>query len=525
MELLRNKTDMYTSTSQMKYTTEQLILPLDLSIRIEENDPVRSFMKVLEGVNFNKYFKKNNKGREPYNPFMMIRVVLYAYMMNKRSVRDMEKACKSEIQFMWLAQENQPSHQAFQRFIKNKLTVSMEDIFHDINNRLIQLDDIDTETMLVDGTALEANANKFTFIWKKVALNTRNKTFTRLNEEIQNISKYMAGVSEKESWLIEDIIPIIARLEVLMVNEKIEKVYGKGKRKTPIQRLYDLLVKYKDTLISCLERIKLCGPDRNSCSKVDYDATFMHMKYDYYNHTGVFKAGYNIQIGVSDEYIMHTLVSQARSDATTFIPFFESYKKIRELPKVVAADAGYGSYDNYFYCLVNKMQAYIKYTTYRIEKTKKYKKKIYNKNNFEIDEEGTYICPQGHPFEYAYETVDKRSKYYRINETYECKSCSTCPVKAECTKSKNNRKIILNPVLSEFQTTAKEALDSEKGVELRKKRSAQTEGVFGIIKQDYGYERIQRRGIENVRIEILMVCIGFNLNKYHNKKMRKMRLH
>lgn len=251
----------------------------------------------------------------------------------------------------------------------------------------------------------------------------------------------------------------------------------------------------------------------------------MHMKYDYYNHTGVFKPGYNIQIGVSDEYIMHTLISQARSDATTFIPFFESYKKIRELPKVVVADTGYGSYDNYFYCLVNKMQAYIKYTTYRIEKTKKYKKKIYNKKNFEIDEEGTYICPQEHAFEYAYETVDKRSKYYRINETYECKSCSTCPVKAECTKSKNNRKIILNPVLSEFQTTAKEALDSEKGVELRKKRSAQTEGVFGIIKQDYGYDRIQRRGIENVRIEILMVCIGFNLNKYHNKKTRKMRLH
>lgn len=525
MELLRNKTNMYTSTTHLKYITEQLILPLDLSILIEENDPVRSFMKVLEGVNFNKYFTINHRGREAYNPFMMIRIVLFAYMMNKRSVREMAKACRSEIQFMWLAQENRPSHQAFQRFIKNTLSVSIEDIFQEINERLIQMDDIDTKTMFIDGTALEANANKFTFIWKKVALNTRNKTFARLNDEVNNIRKYIEDVSEKETWLIEDIIPIIAQLDALMVNEKIEKVYGKGKRKTAIQKLYDLLIKYQNTLISCIERIELCGPDRNSCSKVDNDATFMHMKYDYYNNTGVFKPGYNLQIGVCDEYIMHMLVSQARSDAPTFIPFFESYQKIRELPKVVVADAGYGSYDNYFYCLVNKMKGYIKYTTYRIEKTKGYKRKIYNKNNFEIDKEGTYICPQGNSFEYVYETVDKRSKYYRINETYECKHCNECPVKSECTKSENNRKITLNPILKEFQLNAKQELDSEEGILLRKKRSAQVEGAFGVIKQDYKYNRIQRRGLENVKTEILMVCIGFNLNKYHNKKLRKMKLH
>lgn len=74
---------MHTPTSQLKYTTEQLIWPLDLSIRTEEKDSARSSMKVLAGVNFNTSFTKNNKGREPYIPFMMIRVVLYAYMMKK----------------------------------------------------------------------------------------------------------------------------------------------------------------------------------------------------------------------------------------------------------------------------------------------------------------------------------------------------------------------------------------------------------------------------------------------------------
>lgn len=426
---------------------------------------------------------------------MMIKVVLFAYMNHLRSVRDMEKACRRDIRFMWLAQEHQPSHQAFQRFIKNKLTTSIENIFHDINEQLIQMDEIDTSKMFIDGTNFEANANKFTFIWKKVAIRTSDNTFHKLNEEVKNICQYIEDVSEQEIWVVEDVNAIIFRLDELMMKENIEKVYGKGKRKTPIQRIYDKLIAYRNTLLGCFERITLCGPHRNSCSKIDHDATFMHMKYDYYNHTGVFKPGYNIQVGVCDEYVMHTLVSQARSDAPTFLPFFECYKKIRELPKVIVADAGYGNYDAYFYCLDHNIKAYIKYITYRIEKTKKNQKK-----------------------------TRMGSKYLRINDTYECHHCRKCEVKSECTKAQGNRKLMVNPILEEFQRDAKELLDSKEGVALRKRRSAEAEGVFGIIKQDYGYERIQRRGLENVNIEILLVCIGFNLNKYHNKKIRKKHL-
>ncbi|TDW13944.1 hypothetical protein EDD63_1415 [Breznakia blatticola] len=93
----------------------------------------------------------------------------------------------------------------------------------------------------------------------------------------------------------------------------ITHVYGKGKRKTPIQRIYDTLDKYYITLESYLERIRICG-DHNSYGKTDNDATTMHFKEDYYMKTGVFHPAYNIQIGVSDEYIMHATVHQDRSD-------------------------------------------------------------------------------------------------------------------------------------------------------------------------------------------------------------------
>ncbi|TDW13945.1 DDE family transposase [Breznakia blatticola] len=165
------------------------------------------------------------------------------------------------------------------------------------------------------------------------------------------------------------------------------------------------------------------------------------------------------------------------------------------------------------------MNSYIKYNTYRIEKTAKFKKKIYNKNNFERNACGEYICPEGKFFHYAFETEDKRSKYYRINEYYESE-CDGCLVKEECTKAKGNRKITHNPVLQEFQKNAKTLLDSEDAIRFRTQRSIQVEGAFGVIEQDFGYERVQRIGLKNVRMEVLLVCLGYNLKKYHNKKHR-----
>lgn len=510
----------YTFQSQEKYSTRQLILPLDISIKIDKNDPVVSFNEVMEGIDLTKYLWKEHRGRQEYNPFMMIKVVLFAYMSQIYSLRKMEEAIRNDIRFMWLAEEAQPSHMAIKRFIDNKLNDNIENIFHDVLHRIIELDEVDTSTIYVDGTKLQANARKFSFVWKKTAIKTRDKTFERLNEAVKQLHEYLPKVATKDTWTLEDVEELKTQVIALSEQQGIPYVYGKGTRKTAIQRIYDKIDAYYISLESCLERIAICG-DRNSYSKSDHDATMMHLKEDYYMKTGVFYPAYNIQIGVSDEYIMHATIHQDRADQKTLLPFLEEYKRycsMYELKNIVA-DAGYASYDNYFYCLENKWESYIKYNTYRIEKTPKYKKKIYNKNNFERNEHDEYICPEGKIFMYAYATEDTRSKYYRINEYYE-NDCAECPVKKQCTKAKDNRKIVRNPILEEFQTNAKTLLDSDEGIRFRIQRSIQVEGAFGVIKQDYGYDRIQRRGLKNVRMEVLLVCLGYNLKKYHNKKYR-----
>lgn len=522
MENIAMNESNYSSTNRNNYSAFQLILPLDLEKKIEKEDPVYSFLEVMEGVNWSKYLcKPSNKGREEYDPFKMIRVILFAFMNQIYSLRKIAQACKTDIRFMFLMGEEKPSHMAFQRFITHYLKEDIRDIFRDIFDSICTLDSVNTDTVYIDGTKLEANANKFSFIWKKTALKTRDKTFNRINESVVKLGEDI-HVEKKEEWTPEELDEILEQLSTKAKEGGILFIYGRGKRKTEIQRKYDELSKLKDTLKSCLERIEVCGSHRNSCSKTDHDATMMHMKEDYYMKTGIFKAGYNAQLAVSDEYIQYVAVYQDRADQKTLIKLLEEMKEqYHRNPKVVVADAGYGSYDNYLYCLQHGMEAYIKYTMYSKEKESKYQKEKFKKANWKKNEDGEYVCPAGHTFHYVNESVDKRSVYLRINQSHSCGKCEGCEYKSECTKSKGNRVITVNPILEEFESTAKAKLDSEEGIQHRVRRSIQTEGAFGVIKEDYGYDRFHRRKLENVRMELMLVCIGFNLLKYHNKKRRK----
>ncbi|WP_308698924.1 transposase [uncultured Thomasclavelia sp.] len=69
-----------------------------------------------------------------------------------------------------------------------------------------------------------------------------------------------------------------------------------------------------------------------------------------------------------------------------------------------------------------------------------------------------------------------------------------------------------------------ENLGTEDGKEMKRQRSIQVEGAFGVIKQDMNYMRLKRRGKINVRTELLLIGIAYNIRKYHNKKMKKRKI-
>lgn len=114
----------------------------------------------------------------------------------------------------------------------------------------------------------------------------------------------------------------------------------------------------------------------------------------------------------------------------------------------------------------------------------------------------------------------RNNKYQRKEEIYECNDCSNCPFKEKCTKSKGNRKINLNKELTAIHKEVIDNLNSIHGALLRMNRSIQSEGAFGILKQDRFYRRIVRKGLKSVKLEFYLISIGFNLCKNHNKQSR-----
>ena len=269
---------------------------------------------------------------------------------------------KTDIRFMYLMEDEKPSFKTIGEFISS-LEETIHEIFVEINKTILTMDsDIeDKGTLYIDGTAYEANANKFSFVWKKTAEKTRERKLEQANEIKELLKETMPFRTIKES---KDIDELLKQINNLKPEEVSGFVYGRGKRKTPFQRKYDELVKINETLKEVERRIEICGEERNSYSKVDHDATFMHMKYDYYNNTGVFKPGYNLQAAVTDEYVSEIYISNERADSKTLPLTVDRYQEdYGRYPTNVIADAGYGSYTNYMYLLKHGINAYVKYIT------------------------------------------------------------------------------------------------------------------------------------------------------------------
>jgi transposase len=259
---------------------------------------------------------------------------------------------------------------------------------------------------------------------------------------------------------------------------------------------------------------------RNSFSKTDVDATFMHMKDDYMRN-GQLKPAYNMQIAVNSEYIVGLDVSSERSDQLTLIPLLQTMEeKLPEKFDSITADAGYESEENYTYLKENQQIAYIKPQNYEQSKKKSSKKWIGRRENMQYDVlTDSYICVNGQQLRYIMDKTRKSKSGFKSHvKVYECASCDNCKNKTLCTKSKYNKRLYVSYNFIKYREESLSNITNAKGIIFRVNRSIQVEGAFGVLKQDYGFWRLSRRGYSNVKNEFTLHCIAFNINKYCNKK-------
>lgn len=494
------------------------------------DDISRTVKEVVEGVNIFKFIDFSHRNSYGYDGMKMLECVLLAFALNGyASVRELEDLCKYDIRFRFIMEGQTPSHMAFHRFIHDDLLMPIEDLFVEFNRFFESHDNIDTDILYIDGTKFEANANKMSFVWMKATKKFREKCWKKIMERIRSFNIYCQNesipirLSMLKEFSFEYLVEISETIKTLMDQKEIEARYGKGKRKHPLQRFKEGFEEDAEKILKYATYYTIAG-ERNSFSKTDHDATFMHMKYDYYNHTNVFKPGYNVQMGSSEGYIRHVYVSSDANDVNTYIPFMEGYHMAYgEYPSKTPGDAGYGSHDNYSYCKEHEMDLYMKYSTLRKEQEKLNDKNRFKSFRMRADENGRILCPEGKEFTLEKETIETKGRYKKKIKHYRNEHCGDCPFRSKCTKSKQGRTLQINEQLIEYQKEVSRNLSSSEGKELMKQRSIQAEGIFGQIKQDNKYARLWRRGAPGVKMELLMVSMGHNLRRYHVRKQQKQR--
>ena len=495
---------------------------------IKISDPVYSFNEVMGHIDLNKYFAEEDckTGRPKYDRKKLLKIVLFAFMeFGYSSVREIAKLCETDIRFLFLLDETEaPSHMTISNFIKNELSQSISEIFGDINSYIFEKAQVDLDHGYIDGTKVEANAQKYTWVWKKSSINSRNNVFSKLNSLLTEINEtvlaaYRIKFEIRQEYAIEYVEYILGRF-LDVTGLKVEDfVHGKGKRKSLEQKQYEKVEECLKKLKKYSDHIRICGDKRGSYSKTDHDATFFRMKNDYMGNDQLLP-GYNLQMVVCDEFIAHYDVFPFASDMDCFQPLMEGFfKRYEHYPKYPVADAGYGSYNNYLYCQEHEMEKYMKFTMYEKEsKDAKYRNNPYRACNFAIDHEGYMVCPNGKRFYFLKTAPIKGNQYGRTEEYYQCENCEGCPHREQCHKSKNNRVVRLSEELTQFHEEVLGNLNSIHGALLRMNRSIQAEGAFGGIKWNRSYKRLRRRGLEGVILELGLVSCGFNMHKYHLKQ-------
>lgn len=491
----------------------QLKICSETDILIPSDDSVRLLSEVLEGLDYTKLYRAySRRGRKPKtSPITMFEILVYGIMDGKYSGRKLECACKRDINYMWLlGDEEAPSHDALTRFRSGPLAEVVEDLFYQLVRKLLEAGEIALAHLFVDGTKIEANANKYTFVWKKSTNKYQARLETKTGELIKEFNgRYGTEFGEAST---------LSELHSFLKSRQTEPfVQGRGKRKSQLQRDIERVREYMERSEK-YERYNKTFAGRNSFSKTDPDATFMHMKDDHMRNAQL-KPGYNVQLGVEGEYIVGVDISSERSDQLTLIPLLEIMAQNIGRHEDVTCDAGYESEENYTYFESKNQTCYIKPQNYERSKTRKFKNDMNLRENMPYDEEkDEYTCQNRKKIRAVYTGIRKSKSSFESEITYyECESCEECPHKKDCTRAKGNRKMSISKRFIKQRQQSLERITTPLGILLRTNRSIQSEGAFGVLKEDYGFRQFLHRGNKKVRAEILLMAIGYNVNKLHRK--------
>lgn len=492
-----------------------LAIPPTLEELIPSGHPVRVVNEVVNKLNIEPLLKAYHiKGSSSYHPQMLLKVVVYGYVTNVYSSRKLAAACKESIYFMWLSSMSYPDHNTINRFRSVRLKHALRRVFEDVVKLLAGEGLLSIEEVNTDGTKIEANANKYTFVWKKSIETNKEKMGKQLKEiwaYAQHIAKEEDKMPEPPDFTTIDSTKVKATVELLN-----EKLAGKENVPKGVKDKLKYITKHYPQNIEKYERQEAILGERNSYSKTDPDATFMRMKEDHMKN-GQLKPAYNVQISTSNQFIVNYTIHANTTDTNTLKAHLAQHEaSFGKAPKKLTADAGYGSEENYTVLEQKGTIPFVKYGMFDKEQNETHNSKypFAADKLFYNQEKDCYICPMGQQMDFiGTGTRTTSTGFEQTLKRYQARNCATCPLNGACHKSKGNRIIEVNENLIRLKQQAYTLLNSEEGITRRKKRCFDVEPTFGNIKQNHGFRRFMLRGNEKVEIEWGLIAIAQNLRK------------
>lgn len=496
------------------------LLPPDLEEMIPANHLVRVVNEAIEQIDLSAIMARyKGGGTSSYHPQMMLKVLVYAYTQQRYSSRQIAKALRENVYFMWISGQNRPDFRTINRFRGEVMKGIIQEVFAATLEILIEAGYVKLEKYFVDGTTMEANARRYSYVWAKNTKRYKEQLGKKVEELLEEVER--VNEAEDEQYGDKDLEEMgeEAQVDAEKIKKKIEELNERLKEKPKNQKLKKVVRKLEHEYLPRLEKYEqqeklLAG--RNSYSKTDPEATFMRMKEDRNTVEPRPKPGYNVQTGTENQFVVGFSVHQRPGDTGCFKPHMEALKQqLPRLPKKIIGDAGYGSEENYMYMEQEQLESYLKYNTFHKEQTRKYQQERFRAEHFPYDpEKNEFLCPGDQALTFrdtkAYTTDNGYTGAYDI---YECIDCSQCALKPDCTRAKGNRRIQVNWNLRRLRTQARGNLLSEEGKQLRSRRGVEVESVFGHIKHNMRFRRFMLRGLEKVTTEWGLLCLAHNMKK------------
>jgi transposase len=408
-------------------------------------------------------------GRPAYHPSDLLKLYIYGYLNKVRSSRDLEKECKRNIEVMWLLNSLTPDHNTISNFRRDN-PKAIKKVFRE-TVRIAQ------HFELIGGKLLAGDSTKFR------AQNSKKNNYNQ-----KKIDRHLKYIENKLKEYNEDLAENDGDKK-----EQAEKEIKKhNHRKLEYKKLEQQL---KDT-----------GEAQVSIS--DPDSRQMIIR----NH--ITEVAYNVQTTVDAKHCIPIDYKVTNhNDSKAMGNMLRRAKSILKNNKFIALyDKGYHTGSEFD--IADELGIEVMVAIPGKPLCSQAPDPAYNVEHFTYNEsENTYTCPQGHILT-TNGTWHKTSTGSRFQQ-YKTRACKSCPVREECTKAKQNGKIIQRRLYAANIDANRKRI--EKHPQVYRKRQAIVEHPYGTIKRQWGFSYVTtKKYLHRASADIGFMMVAYNLLRIMN---------